>query len=52
MPIFIEQFLDGIEDEVSAEDLKEYYNAIALAIISHKDHGLSVIEGFRTHLTS
>ncbi|HFE6323972.1 TPA: hypothetical protein ACIZBE_003166, partial [Legionella pneumophila] len=41
---------EGIEDEVSAEDLKEYYNAIALAIISHKDQGLSAIEKFRKQI--
>ncbi len=47
---FHEQFPEGIEDEVSAEDLKEYYNAIALAIISHKDQGLSAIEKFRKQI--
>ncbi|HDV5710598.1 TPA: hypothetical protein RJD49_002309 [Legionella pneumophila] len=49
---FHEQFPDGVEDEVSAEDLKEYYNAIALAIISDEDNGLSAIERLRKEITS
>ncbi|HFD2380890.1 TPA: hypothetical protein ACT96X_001406 [Legionella pneumophila] len=49
---FNEQFPNGIEDDVSAEQLKDYYNAIALAIINDEDHGLSVIEGFRKDITS
>lgn len=48
---FHEQFPNGIEDEVSAEKLKDYYNAIALAIIHDEDHGHFVIEGFRKEIT-
>ncbi len=48
---FDEQFLNGIEDEISAEEIKDYYNAIALAIINDENHGLSVIEGFRKEIT-
>ncbi|PWY55050.1 hypothetical protein DGG96_13955 [Legionella qingyii] len=48
---FNEQFPKGIEDEVSAEELQAYYNAIALAIINDEDHGVSVIEGFRKEIT-
>ncbi|HAU0673210.1 TPA: hypothetical protein JBG80_12150 [Legionella pneumophila] len=49
---FHEQFPHGIEDEVSAQELKDYYNAIASAIIHDEDHGLSVIAGFRKEITS
>lgn len=49
---FHEQFPNSIEDDVSAKELKDYYNAIALAIINDQDHGLSVIEGFRKEITS
>ena len=49
---FHEQFPNGIEDDVLAEQLKDYYNALALAIINHADHGQSAIEEFRQGITS
>ena len=49
---FQKQFPNGIEDEVSAEALKDYYNDIASKIINNADHGQSAIEHFRKEITS
>ncbi|MDP1604301.1 MAG: hypothetical protein Q8M03_13660, partial [Legionella sp.] len=49
---FHKQFPNGIKDDVSAEQLKIHYNALAFAIINDEDHGLSAIEGCRKALTS
>jgi hypothetical protein len=49
---FKEQFPKGVKDDVSAQELKPYYNAIASAISNNQDNGLSAIEAFRVDLTS
>jgi len=49
---FNEQFPNGIEDDVSAEDLKPYYNGIASAIINNEDNGTLAIEAFRKEITA
>lgn len=49
---FNEQFPNGIEDDVSAEELKPYYNNIASAIINDEDNGISAIEAFRKEITA
>ncbi len=49
---FNEQFPNGIDVDLPAEELKLYYNAIALAIINAEDNGISAIEAFREEIKS
>jgi len=49
---FYDQLPEGIEGDVSAEELKLYYNDIASAIIKDDDNDLSAIERFRKEITS
>ncbi|WP_131795872.1 hypothetical protein [Fluoribacter gormanii] len=46
------QFPNGIEDDFSAEHLRDYYNAIASAIIYNKDYRLAIIKKFREEISS
>lgn len=49
---FDEQFPNGIEEDVSANELQNYYNTLAVAVSNHEDHGLSAIEEFRNEINS
>ncbi|WP_131784058.1 hypothetical protein [Legionella gresilensis] len=49
---FQKQFPEGgVKEDVSAEILNDYYNAIALGIIQNKDNALSINEDFRKNIT-